>query len=322
MSYSAWSNTSAAGTIHNPYAEGYSAGGSSSGVGALVGSPMGLVDMGIGADQGGSIRIPAAMCGAVGLKPTHGLVPYTGVVTSEAVMDHVGPICKNVMDVATLLEAIAGRDGVDDRSVGAQRYGEIKYAENLKNWFEGSLKSNGGLSKVLTGMKIGILKEGMHERFVKPQMREKVYKSAYKLRELGAEVEEISMPAHLTARDIWMGVRRLGGSLALTGKASGRKQYCLTPFLENMLPLTQDKWDRTPPSVKSTFINGTYAMEKYPTLYAKCLNMAIRRKFALSLPPIRLWPNIFLSIPRIRHPTRAILRPHNTHASIHGPQTR
>jgi len=103
MSHSPSSNTSSTGAVHNPYAEGYSAGGSSSGVGALVGSPKNLVGMGIGADQGGSIRIPAAMSGAVGLKPTHGLVPYTGIVSSEAVMDHVGPICKNVMDVAVLL---------------------------------------------------------------------------------------------------------------------------------------------------------------------------------------------------------------------------
>lgn len=289
MSYSPASNTSAQGAIHNPYAHGYSAGGSSSGVGALVGSPEGLCDMGIGADQGGSIRIPATMCGAVGLKPTHGLVPYTGIVTSEAVMDHVGPICKTVTDLAVLLEAIAGRDGVDDRAVGAQKHGEIQYSKNLKTWFEGSLKTNGDLGKVLTGVKVGILKEAMENEAVHPEMRKKVYESAQKLRKLGADVTEVSIPAHKTGRDIWFGIRRLGGAITLAGKASGRKQYCLTPFLDKLLPLTQEKWDHTPPAVKSTIINGNYALEKYPTLYHKCLNLAVQRKsFQASQPPLHL----------------------------------
>jgi amidase len=278
MSYSPSSNTSATGAVHNPYAKGYSAGGSSSGVGALVGSPDNWVDMGIGADQGGSIRIPAAMSGAVGLKPTHGLVPYTGIVSSEAVMDYVGPICKNVMDVAVLLEAIAGRDGLDDRTEGAQRCGEINYSSNLQTWFDESLKRNGGLGKVLKGTKVGILKEGMEEPNVHPEMRKTVYESAYKLRVLGADVEEISMPAHSTGRDIWMGIRRIGGSLALAGKANGRRQFTLTPFLEKLLPMTQDKWEKMPPAVKSTIINGGYVLEKYPTLYHKCLNLAVQRK--------------------------------------------
>lgn len=278
MSYSPSSNTSSTGAVHNPYAKGYSAGGSSSGVGALVGSPENLVDMGIGADQGGSIRIPAAMSGAVGLKPTHGVVPYTGVVSSEAVMDYVGPICKNVMDAAVLLEAIAGRDGLDDRAVGAQSHGEIKYSSNLTTWFEESLKTSGELGKMLKGTKVAILKEGMNEPSVHPEMKRKVYESAYRLRELGAEVEEISMPAHSTGRDIWMGIRRIGGSLALAGKANGRRQFTLTPFLDKLLPMTQDKWGKAPPAVKSTIINGGYALDKYPTLYHKCLNLAVQRK--------------------------------------------
>jgi amidase len=278
MSYSPSSNTSSTGTVENPYAFGFSAGGSSSGVGALVGSTEGYVDMGIGADQGGSIRIPAAMSGAVGLKPTHGLVPYTGIVTSEAVMDHVGPICKNVMDVAVLLEVIAGRDGIDDRAVGIQKHGEIAYSTNLTNWFEGKMGADGSLSQVLKGVKVGILQEGFENPLLMPAMKEKVLESAYRLKQLGAEVEEVSIPGHATGRDVWMGIRRLGGALAMLGKASGRKQYTLTPFLERFLPMTQEKWNETPPAVKSTIINGTYALEKYPTLYAKCLNMGIRRK--------------------------------------------
>ena len=61
-----------------------------------------------GGDQGGSIRIPASNCGIVGLKPTHGLVPYTGAVPIVPCLDHLGPMAQNVADCALLLEVIAG----------------------------------------------------------------------------------------------------------------------------------------------------------------------------------------------------------------------
>lgn len=62
------------------------------------------VDMAIGGDQGGSIRIPAAACGIVGLKPTFGLVPYTGIASIEPTIDHTGPMAMTVKDTALLLE--------------------------------------------------------------------------------------------------------------------------------------------------------------------------------------------------------------------------
>ena len=65
------------------------------------------VDMAIGGDQGGSIRIPSSSCGVVGLKPTWGLVPYTGAVPIEITMDHLGPIARTVEDCALLLEVSA-----------------------------------------------------------------------------------------------------------------------------------------------------------------------------------------------------------------------
>ena len=93
------SHTNATGPVHNPHKMGYSAGGSSSGSAALV--ALGEVDMAIGCDQGGSIRMPASFCGAYGLKPTHGLVPYTGIMPIEIYVDHVGPISANVALIAS-----------------------------------------------------------------------------------------------------------------------------------------------------------------------------------------------------------------------------
>src|SRR5215470_1321224 len=78
---SASSHTNATGPVHNPYKRGYSAGGSSSGSAVLVATRE--VDMAIGGDQGGSIRVPSAHCGTYGMKPTHGLVPYTGIFPIE-----------------------------------------------------------------------------------------------------------------------------------------------------------------------------------------------------------------------------------------------
>ena len=86
------SHTSALGPVQNPYKHGYSAGGSSSGCGALVGA--GEVEMAIGGDQGGSIRMPACYSGCYGMKATHGLVPYTGVMPIEATIDHAGPMTR------------------------------------------------------------------------------------------------------------------------------------------------------------------------------------------------------------------------------------
>src|SRR5207248_11297947 len=90
-----------------------SAGGSSSGAGGLVLS--GECDLAIGGDKGASTRIPSAYCGAVGHTPTYALVPYTGVFQIELTLDHTGPIGRSAAQVALLLEAIAGPDGLDPR---------------------------------------------------------------------------------------------------------------------------------------------------------------------------------------------------------------
>ncbi|KAF8526671.1 amidase signature domain-containing protein, partial [Hysterangium stoloniferum] len=110
------SNTAAQGPIGNPYDPTRSAGGSSSGTGVLVAT--GQADMGIGGDQGGSKCVPAAHVGIVGLKPTYGLGPYTGIVPSEFSVDQTdisNVFSKDVLSNALLLQVIAGIDGIDDR---------------------------------------------------------------------------------------------------------------------------------------------------------------------------------------------------------------
>src|SRR5262245_32764498 len=134
--FSGGSHTSATGPVRNPHDLRYSTNGSSSGSAALVAA--GEVEMAIGGDQAGSIRGPAAWCGVYGLKPTYGLVPYTGIAPIEYTLDHVGPIAADVTDNALLLSAIAGADELDPRQ---RTVTTANYVEELK--------------KDVTGLRVG-----------------------------------------------------------------------------------------------------------------------------------------------------------------------
>src|SRR5687767_8365920 len=99
------------GPVHNPWALDRVSGGSSGGSGAAIAADLCFGTL--GTDTGGSIRIPASLCGIVGLKPTYGRVSNRGVVPMAWTLDHVGPMCKTVEDAALMLAAIAGYDPLD-----------------------------------------------------------------------------------------------------------------------------------------------------------------------------------------------------------------
>ena len=161
------SHTNATGAVHNPHKKGYSAGGSSSGSAVLV--ALGEVDMALGGDQGGSIRMPSSFCGAYGMKPTHGLVPYTGIMPIEIYIDHTGPITRNVSDNALLLEVLAGPDGYDPRQYDVKVH---PYASML----------DGGVK----GMRIGVVTEGFQQANAEADVNAKVRDAAARLATLGA----------------------------------------------------------------------------------------------------------------------------------------
>lgn len=102
-------------TTRNPWDCERIPGGSSGGTAAAI--AYGAVHAGLGSDTGGSIRIPAAVCGTVGLKPTYGLVPRTGVASLSWSLDHVGPLTRNVADAAFMMNVLAGYDPADPGSV-------------------------------------------------------------------------------------------------------------------------------------------------------------------------------------------------------------
>ncbi len=128
----------------NPHDTAHYTGGSSSG--SAVALATGEVDISFGGDQGGSIRIPAAWCGVVGLKPTFGLVSHFGIgFGSDPSIDYTGPMAKRVEDVALALQATAGYDGLDPRQT-----------RDIPETFDALTGLDGGVK----GLRIGILEEG------------------------------------------------------------------------------------------------------------------------------------------------------------------
>ena len=171
------SHTSDTGPVRNPHDRTRSTGGSSSGSGALVAA--GEVDMAIGGDQGGSIRTPSSWCGIYGLKPTWGLVPYTGAIPLELTLDHLGPMARSASDCALLLEVIAGPDGLDPRQrpdLVAQPYTKA-------------------LSGDAKGLRFAIVKEGFGwARLSETDVDERVTNAARGFEKVGGQVGKLRSP--------------------------------------------------------------------------------------------------------------------------------
>ncbi len=186
LCFSGGSHTAKTGPVHNPWNPAKSAGGSSSGSAALVAA--GEVDLAVGGDQGGSVRIPSAFCGTVGHKPTHGLVPYTGAFPIENTLDHLGPITRTVRDAALMLGVLAGRDGLDPR----QR------AEPADRDYLAEAKAG------IAGLRLAVVKEGFGiPGLSQPGVDETVHGAIAALAAAGAVVSEISIPWHRDGLHVW-----------------------------------------------------------------------------------------------------------------------
>ncbi|KAF5311550.1 hypothetical protein D9758_017935 [Tetrapyrgos nigripes] len=268
FSMSGTSCSAATGPVDNPYAKGYSTGGSSSGCGALVAS--GAVDMAIGGDQGGSIRLPASWCGIYGLKPTQGLIPYTGIAHLETTMDHTGPMTRTVLDNAILLKALAGTDNIDDRCRGTPPPSQIPDYPSILDQVKAS-------PKPLEGFKIGLLKEGFFDvpsGLNDPRVSKKVREAAEKFKNLGALVEEVSVPLHSTSPTLWHCVVRRGCVPNFFGGTTGRQGFYMNQLTTKMGALqTAEGWEKVPCSAKDMILNGVYMQLYYPELYGKATNL-------------------------------------------------
>ena len=252
------SHTSQPLPVHNPRKHGYSAGGSSSGSAALVAA--GEVDMAIGGDQGGSVRIPSAYSGTYGMKATWGLVPYTGVMPIEQTIDHAGPITASVADNALLLEAIAGADGLDPRQYDVRT---AKYTQ--------------ALGKGVKGLKIGVLREGFGHPNSEKDVDAKVKAAAKRLQKLGATVAEASVPMHLLGPAIWTPIALEGLQWQMmrgNGLGMNWKGLYVTSLLD-----AHSNWrsraDELSLSLKISMLSGEFFIKHHRGhFYAKCQNLA------------------------------------------------
>lgn len=251
------SHTNAKGPIHNPWKRGYMAGGSSGGSAALVAS--GEVDMAIAGDQGGSIRIPASNCGVYGMKPTHGLVPYTGAMPIEQTIDHLGPVTNTVADNALLLEVLAGEDGLDPR----------QYKPTVYSYTE-------ALGRGAHGMRIGVLMEGFAHENSEYDVDTKVMQAAERFRELGARVEEVSIPEHYTAMDAWTAITLEGLQDGMMwGNSTGTNYKGLfLPSMTDHMSQWHGRADELSHSLKACMFVGEHFQRQYRgRFYGKAQNI-------------------------------------------------
>jgi len=246
------------GPVKNPNAPEYSIGGSSSGTAAAVAA--GEVDVGIGGDQGGSIRIPSSFGGLVGVKPTHGLVPYTGISGADASIDHTGPMTRTVDDAALALEVLAGRDGLDPRQphdVEVQPYADA-------------------LDEGVSDVTVGVLQEGFEHEDSDPDVLEVVRRAVGELESLGAAVTEVSVPEHVTASTLTSAIVRYGyGQLVeQTGVGIGFDGWHdagVARYLGHALAASASD---LPASLKATLLVSEFVRRNYGgSVYAKAQNL-------------------------------------------------
>lgn len=161
-------------TTKNPHDKTRVPGGSSGGSAAAV--VLDMAPFALGTDTGGSIRLPASFCGAVGYKPTYGLVSRSGVVAMSSSSDVIGPITRSVADAALVLDVISGQDRLDSTTIGRS----------------GSYLPSGAVE--LKGLKLGLVKQFMGEG-LRPDVKKVIEQSIKKLRAAGAEIVEVDLPA-------------------------------------------------------------------------------------------------------------------------------
>lgn len=162
------------GPTKNPWDLTRSTSGSSSGSGAAVAAGMGYGS--IGSDTGGSIRLPAAFCGIVGLKPTYGRVSRHGAIALSWSCDHVGPMTRTVADNAAMLAVVAGQDPRDTTS------GHVPVPDYV-----------GGLRTDLTGVRVGIA-DAYYRQNVDATVQAAVEEAVAEMQRLGATIVEIKLP--------------------------------------------------------------------------------------------------------------------------------
>lgn len=292
LCFSGGSHTSVTGPVRNPWDPTRTTGGSSSGSAALVAS--GQVDLALGGDQGGSIRMPSAFCGIVGHKPTHGLVPYTGAFPIELTLDHLGPMTRTVADAAAMLDAIAGRDGLDPRQPAGLQ--PERYVAAL----------DGNVS----GLRVGVLAQGFGwEELSEPGVDDTVRAAAGRLAELGIEVVDVDLPWHRHALHVWNVIATDGATVQMVdGNGYGHNWAGLydpelIAYYGRRRRQTADRWS---PTVTLVALAGRWSIEQEQSRHyamARDLAFEVQRQYDAALADVDLL--VLPTVPMVAPPIPA-----------------
>ncbi len=247
---------------HNPWDLGRVPGGSSGGSAVAVAA--GEAVAALGSDTGGSIRQPAGFCSVVGLKPTYGRVSRYGLVAFASSLDQIGPLSQDVTDCAIIMNAIAGHDKRDSTSI----------PEPVPDYTK-CLKAD------LKGMRLGVPKEYYVEG-MQPEVAEAMKAAHKKLEELGAVLEETSLPSTPYALAVYyiIAPSEASANLARYDGVKYGYSYAGDSMWES---LEKTRGNGFGPEVKRRIMLGTYALSAgyYDAWYVKAqrVRTLIRREF-------------------------------------------
>jgi aspartyl-tRNA(Asn)/glutamyl-tRNA(Gln) amidotransferase subunit A len=252
---------SAYGPTLNPWDRARVPGGSSGGSAAAVAA--GLAPWALGTDTGGSIRQPAALCGIVGLKPTYGSVSRFGMIAFASSLDQAGPLTRDVTDAALMLRHMVGSDRCDATSLQFPREIELPSAERLD------------------GLRLGVPREAEGAGAqIEPGVRESFERALKLAEELGASIEEISLPhaPHALSAYYVLAPSEASSNLA---RFDGVRYGLRVPEASDLLDMyTRTRYDGFGEEVKRRIMLGTYALSSgyYDAYYGRA--QRVRTKIA------------------------------------------
>ncbi|HHV79468.1 MAG TPA: Asp-tRNA(Asn)/Glu-tRNA(Gln) amidotransferase subunit GatA [Firmicutes bacterium] len=239
---------------HNPWDLTRVPGGSSGGSASAVAAGEAMFTL--GSDTGGSVRQPASLCGVVGMKPTYGAVSRYGLIAFASSLDQIGPLTRDVTDCAMVLDFIVKHDPMDSTSVEIKRG---SYLEALRP-----------ADEAVKGLKIGVPKEYMGKG-LEPGVEAQVKKALELLQELGAEVEECSLPHSSYALDAYYVIAPAEASSNLARYDGVRYGYRSKQYDDLIDMYRKTRAEGFGPEVKRRIMLGTYALSAgyYDAYYLK-----------------------------------------------------
>ena len=254
---------SCAGPTRNPWDRARVPGGSSGGSAVAVAA--GLAPLAIGSDTGGSIRLPAAFCGITGLKPTYGAVSRFGLIAFASSLDQIGPLARDARDAALLLSVLAGHDPRDSTSVP-------------RDYPDYGMEIGGKIDGVRIGLPREYFGAGLSE-----EVRAAVLSGAEVLRDLGAEIKELSLPTteYALAAYYLIALAEASSNLA---RYDGVRYGLRVEGEDTISMFTATRAEGFGPEVKRRIMIGTYALSAgyYDAYYkrAQQVRTLIGRDFA------------------------------------------